>query len=129
MNPHLEPVRLHAQSLTGLPCSIDDALRDWECVPLEFQGQLAACGIVRGTEIHFAAMPGFGAKIMTRRIIREFLGPLLARHGFLTTRTEPDDEAGRRFVERIGFSQTWQDPQYRYFIMTDLPFGRVPCQS
>jgi hypothetical protein len=34
------------------------------------------------------------------------------------------DDTSRRFVQRIGFEQTWSDEDYDYFMLTALPFGK-----
>ena len=87
--------------------------------------EVSLCGgcvaAVKGTEIHVE----FTRKgVIGRRAVREFLGPLLAREGLLTTRTFLDDQVNDRFVRRIGFKPTWSDSYFRYYAMTALPFGK-----
>lgn len=76
---------------------------------------------VQGTEIHVEfTRPG----AVLRNRVREFLAPLLDRHGFLTTRVPIGWSKHRRFVERLGFRLTWNDNEYEYFMLTELPFSR-----
>lgn len=90
----------------------------WEIVTSACGGCTAA---VKGTEIHVEFGPGLR---FTRASVREFLAPLLAREGLLTTRTEHEDQRHRLFVIRLGFRKTWSDDQYDYYAMTELPFGK-----
>lgn len=125
MTDELAPILEHLQRDAGIaPDDARRALTDWEVVPIYFRGELAGCGILRGTELHFAARPGFGAKIFTRRIICEYLRPLLAREGYLTTKMDVAEHKNWDFVERLGFKPTWHDGTYRYFMLTTLPYGR-----
>lgn len=121
----LAPILTHLQQCAGVdPAVARQVLAEWECVPIYFEGQLAGCGLLKGTELHFAAQAGFGEKIFTRRIVRDFLEPLLARHGYLTTKMDLAEAKNWDFVHRLGFRPTWHDNEYRYFMLTKLPFGR-----
>ncbi len=93
----------------------------WEAVPYTYRGQRCGTAFVLGCEIHFELTRP--ASIF-RHATREFLGPLLARNGFLTTRCTPGDARSRRFIERLGFKDTWSDQAYDYFVLTELPFGK-----
>ena len=95
----------------------------WEAVPYHLGSDLAAVGLLSGTEIHFKVMDGFRHRI-TRNRTREFLAPLMERHGYLTTRTPLGDAVSRKFIERLGFFDTWSDDTYTYFLLTALPFER-----
>ncbi len=72
--------------------------------------------IYAGTEIH---MEGFG---FTRQRVKELLGPIFEKFGFLTTRLEFDEDT--RFVDRLGFEPTWRDENYQYYILTELRHGK-----
>lgn len=121
----LAPILTHLEQCADVdPKVARQVLADWEAVPIYFKGQLAGCGLLKGTELHFAAQPGFGAKIFTRRIICDFLRPLLARQGYLTTKMDVAESKNWDFVERLGFKPTWHDGTYRYFMLTQLPYGR-----
>lgn len=85
----------------------------------------SACGgctaLRRGAEIHVR----FNREgVITRRKVREFLGPMLEELGLLTTRVRLGDERSARFVQRLGFKKTWSDEAYDYFNLTALPFSR-----
>lgn len=78
--------------------------------------------LVKGTEVHVCAKPGCRGRTVTRRKIREVLGPVLARLGMLTTRTMKDDPAA--FVRRMGFKKSWSDGVFDYYVLTALPFSK-----
>lgn len=108
----------------GLPEGAADVLRGWEVVPLHCDGELAAIAVLDGTEIHFAAAPEHRHKVIQRTRAREFLAPLLARRGYLTTRAMLSDASARRFLMRMGFEHTWADGRFDYYMLSELPFGK-----
>lgn len=96
-----------------------------EFVPLQVSGQTVAVASMLGSEIHFAIDPAWRCRTITRTRLREFLGPLLNRFGFLTTTAVGSDRADRsRFLERMGFEFSWDEPDRRHFVMTRIPFQR-----
>lgn len=112
------------------PGASEEALRamlaEWEVLDYQQDGAPAGVAIVRGTEFHCQTFPGFKLR---RKAMREFLAPLLARHGHLTTRVAHGDTANQRFNKAFGFTRTWSDDRFHYFILTELPFGRgKSCQ-
>jgi hypothetical protein len=95
-----------------------------EAVPLIEQGEVVALGAMDGSEIHFAAAPSWRGRLVTRRRLRQYLGPLLAKRGYLTTRS-----IGRsRFVERIGFEETARSvsdgQEVWHYMLTELTVDR-----
>lgn len=84
------------------------SLADWDVEAVEIDGELAFVTMTRGPEFHFAAF-GTGAPI-SRTMIRARLDPIIARHGFVTTRT-PKEGADRqhRFNRAFGFQVTGED--------------------
>lgn len=90
----------------------------WEIVTSECGGCVAA---LLGTEIHVEFTR---PRVISRNRVRTFLAPLLAREGFLTTRVTHLDEVSSRFVERLGFQHTWSDIEFKYYILTALPFSK-----
>lgn len=110
----------------GTPYSrfdILDYLKDWDAVPLEIDGEHVATAIVKGTEIHFALVSDWRPE-GTRGRIRSFLAPLLERRGYLTTRVRLDRPHEQKFVQRLGFAPTWNDENFRYYMLSGLPFER-----
>lgn len=100
---------------------VADFVQAWEVLPYEQDGEVAGVAVMRGTEFHCQAFEGLR---MNRAVMREFVRPLLARHGFLTTRVAVDDEANHRFNRLFGFEKTWSDGVFDYFVLTRLPFER-----
>jgi len=99
---------------------VADELQRWSPYPIHIDGELAACGFMLGTEIHFAVLPSFRHKVITRRIAREFFTPLLSHFPYLTTRILLGNE-NNEFVRRIGFENTWSDTTFNYYLMAELP--------
>lgn len=91
----------------------------------EWRREQTKCGgciaALKGTEIHVHfTRPG----VITRRVVREFLGPLLDELGFLTTRCVVGDASTIRFLTKLGFEPTWSDGHYEFFMLTRLPFRK-----
>ncbi len=78
------------------------AIADFERVPIP-DGVV----IIKGTEIHLACKPA-GIR-GTRRMLRQVLGGVIARHGCATTRVPRRATASRAFVTRLGFYETGAD--------------------
>lgn len=97
------------------------ALPDWEVLEYRPSGALEGFAILKGTEIHCHFFAGMALR---RQSMRAFLGPLLQRHGHLTTRVEHSDTANQRLNKACGFAPTWSDARYQYSILTELPFGK-----
>src|SRR5690348_6632398 len=92
------------------PESFAHTLRDWELDTVEVGGKPAFITAKRGPEFHFQSLdPG---NIISRTMIREFLRPIIAAHGYATTRTPKDDIRQQRFNERYGFLMTAADDEY-----------------
>jgi hypothetical protein len=103
---------------TGLPLAdIERAYQDWERIE-DDTGWL----LIKGTEVHVCAKSGCEGRVVTRRKIREVLGPVFKRFGMLTTRTMKDDPA--TFVRRMGFKKSWSDGVFDYYVLTALPFSK-----
>lgn len=83
-------------------------LDGWDIEAVHIAGRLAFAVLSRGPEFHFASF-GTGAPI-SLRMIRERLGPLIERHGYVTTRT-PKAGADRqhRFNRLLGFKAVGED--------------------
>lgn len=107
----------------GLPVCMADNILGWDVHPLEIDGKLVAIGMTNGTEIHFAATPALRGLVVTRKRLADYLGPLLERRGFLTTRVADGSDAD--FIERLGFEPTWSEPGTRYYMLCDVPFKRA----
>lgn len=94
----------------------------WDEVPLPGGG---LTGLLRGYELHVVL---HREGVITRRTLREYLGPLLERLGMLTTRVPAEDAAGRRFVERLGFEFTGEEGGMRHYLLHKVPFQREAKQ-
>lgn len=116
---------------TMLPAQVLDTLVEQGATftPLEIDGKLAGAALLFGTELHFIAHPDWrGGALGKRRIIRQFLAPILADSelGFLTTRVQNSRQTEQDFVTRIGFKKSWDDGAQTFYMLSDLPFSRTP---
>lgn len=91
---------------------------NWVEVPMEGGG---LTGLLRGYELHVTL---HRQGVITRRTLREYLGPLLEKLGLLTTRVPVDDFTSRRFVERLGFEFTGEQDGMRHYLLHKVPFQR-----
>ena len=96
----------------------------WTLHPGMIDGELACIAIASGPEVLFVAAPKWRRRLMLRERTRAFLAPLLERHGYLTTRADPED-GHRKFLERLGFEFTWNDGRLDHFMLCELPFDRA----
>lgn len=101
-----------------------EALAGWEFVPYERDGRPVALAALDGTEIHFAIAPEQRHTVIYRRVTRDFLRPLMARRGYLTTRSQEGDQRAARFLSRLGFIRTSSSPGTDHWMLTALPFER-----
>lgn len=98
----------------------------WEVREAFMGGEVVGFTMVRGPEIHIhSTRPG---RALSRKNVREALAPVLAEHGYVTTRV-PISETDHRLRHVLGFTQTWADDQFTYWALTELPFqkGGTPC--
>ena len=96
----------------------------WSPEPLTRGNELIGLGMLRGREIHFAVHPGKIGSVLTHRLsVREFLRGLLGKQDFLTTRIPLDNPFQNRFVKIVGFTPTWSDGSFNYYILTEAPFA------
>lgn len=81
------------------------AVSDWECHPVVVAGDLAGAVLTNGPEIHACVAPEFHGRWMSKRTLR-ILSGILQQYGYAVTRAATD--AGKYFVNRLGFSPTDQ---------------------
>lgn len=95
----------------------------WDVVPIECDGVTYGEVMLQGNEIHVAVAPQYRRRGWSRRIARAVFAKLLADKVFLTTRSLSGD-ASEGFIKRLGFVQTNEDEQFRYWWLDELPFER-----
>lgn len=97
----------------------------WRVVYLIDKGQRTGGALLNGNEIHFTVAPKWRRRAIRRDNARTFLAPLLEEHTFLTTRVLVGAAGPADFVRRMGFTKTWSDSVYDYFILCELPFNKA----
>jgi hypothetical protein len=82
--------------------------------------------MVKDSEVHMLAKSTF----LPRSGFADVFGPILDKHGIVTTKCLVTDTASVRFIERIGFTRTHEDSMFIYFQIEKIPFERKPkCHS
>ena len=104
---------------TGMPAA---SLDGWTLHPHQIDGAIRAIAAMQGTEIHFAVAPYWRRRLIQRKNTRDFLAPMMAHRGYLTTRAEAGQH--REFLTRLGFTMTRTDGAVDYYMMTELPFSK-----
>ena len=96
--------------------------REWDIQYAQRAGRDVAIVVTAGPEIHFFSLvPGMA---MTRKNTLAFLKPLYDKFGYVTTRV-PLEEKCHKLREVLGFSHMWNDDNFSYWCMTDLPFVKA----
>ena len=121
--------RIWAQIEDKVFISRDDFVRSldgWKIEPVEIDGKLAFAAMAKGTEFHFTS---FGSAPISRRMISEFVQPIIDEHGFVTTTTPKDDDRQGRFNRLIGFSVESEDEFFVHYRAERLRLGGNACPS
>jgi hypothetical protein len=97
-------------------------LDGWDLEPVFIDGQLAILTMAKGPAFHFHSF-GTG-RSLTRKMICDYLRPIIAEHGYATTKTPKHDERQNRFNLLFGFSLTHEDEYDRHYRIEALPRSR-----
>jgi len=91
---------------------------DWTVVPHSVNGEVVMAMMIKDSEFHFTT---FGkAWALTRADIHHYLAPIIARHGFVTTRTPLEDTRQHRFNKLLGFKAERDDGIFTYYKLSRL---------
>jgi hypothetical protein len=101
----------------------EHGLEGWTIEPVERDGELVGAFVTRGPELHFATFKRIAVPL---RLIRDHLEPIIARHGFVRTRTPKDAPRQQRFNELLGFVAEGEDEFFLFYRM-DVPAWRHRC--
>lgn len=94
------------------------SLDGWTVEPVHLDGELAWITVQKGPEFHFQSV---GRKrAMPRRMIEEFLRPIIEAHGYAITKTPKNDERQHRFNLLFGFEKSGEDEFDTHFKITRL---------
>ncbi|MGC8534856.1 MAG: hypothetical protein ACP5QR_04910 [Rhizomicrobium sp.] len=94
----------------ALFCSKNEFCRSldgWAIEPIEIGGELAFLTVKMGPKFHFHSLKTGHA--MTRRMIVDFLRPIIAEFGYAETKTPHSDDRQHRFNHLIGFECVGED--------------------
>ena len=103
---------------------IESRLGALEIIPFEYNGTVTGCAVLAGCEIHFVAHPEHKGRCGTRKELFGLFSRLLDTHPYLTTRIPIETPKKDRTGERLGFTWTWHDGKFDYYVMTELPYAR-----
>lgn len=116
--------KLIDQYLATLDIDLNGAkanLAGWDVSIAQRNGKDVAIVIVKNCEIHFVSLDE--RKAMSRKNTLEFITPIFEKYGYVTTRV-PSHTTDHRLREHLGFTETWRDDNYIYFVLTELPFTK-----
>lgn len=100
------------------PEMLDKAYEEYEIDAFTDNGWAIGALVTKGPEIHVAIIPGYHRRWLSMRLIRDVLGGIQARHGYVVTQVMKDNEIGMRFVERLGFNVEREANDRIYYRMT-----------
>lgn len=72
--------------------------------------------MVKGPEIHIAALPQYKGKWALRGMTK-FLLDLINKYGYASTKVMKDNFIGQEFVERLGFFNVGEDTHSIHYII------------
>lgn len=75
-------------------------MQAWDVYPVHVDDEVVGAVLTCGPEIHACIDDGYG-RWLNRRVLRDTLESVMTTHGYALTSATTD--AGRRFVERLGF--------------------------
>jgi len=78
-----------------------EALKDWDFVELEHDGQLFGVVMIKDNELHvsFDGVPKFSI----RKHIKETIGKVIQKYGYAVTVVTKGNKKGLNFCKRFGF--------------------------
>jgi len=85
-------------------------------------GELLGTVFNRGPEVHMYVREGARGRAITPRKLDMIFSTMLAEYGYVTTRVRSGSDK-IAFVTRMGFTPTWSDGLFDYFILTHSRFG------
>ena len=93
-------------------------LEGWTIIPHKVGSLVVGAVLTKGSELHFVT---FGETWKLSRVnIRQYLAPVLAREGCVTTKTPKDDTRQQRFNRLIGFTDDGEDEFFLHMKLTKL---------
>lgn len=90
-----------------------EGFKDWHMILEPKFGDPKFVAFVKGAEFHYAALEQH--RSLSLRVIRSFLGHVIASAGHALTRTPKDDIRQRRFNEAIGFVVVGEDEFFVHY--------------
>ena len=59
----------------------------------------------KGPELHVAIIPMYRGRWLSKRLIRQVIGGIIRKYGYVVTSVMNDNVTGQDFVERLGFKR------------------------
>ena len=84
-----------------------EALKDWEFVPLTENGQIIGAVMLKGNEIHVGY--GIKPKASIKKHLKQTLNILLEKYGEVVTSVQKGNDRGLEFCKRLNFIQIGQE--------------------
>lgn len=91
----------------------------WEVLAVIDAGAVVGAVLVNGPEAHI----GINGSRNIRHVLRSVIGAQLERYGYATTSVRKCNEAGHRFVSRIGYVKTHEQGGIVHYVLRELRYG------
>jgi hypothetical protein len=124
MNPHPHSILIDglAKEWRASREEVLSMLGKFEVIPFEHNGEVTLYIVLAGNEVHLWSRPECRGRCLTRHKFADFSKRLLDERGYLTTRIPIGTPARDRTGERLGFTWTWRDERFDYYIKGNSEF-------
>lgn len=95
-------------------------VRAFDQVPIEVNGHVVGVVLFRGNELHTGVIPEYRGHVNWRSVMRNIVSPVLKRYGYVWTAVLNDNDAGIKFVERLGFESIGQYEEMTVYKLTRM---------
>lgn len=99
----------------------NDIMASWEISTAKRCGEDSVLVAKKGPEIHI--LPLKAKYSISRANVISEIAPMIEKFGYATTKV-PIAESDHKLREKLGFVKTWQDENYTYWAITELPYQR-----
>lgn len=97
----------HKAAETDIPFDIfKEGLRDWRIHPVFHDGELAGMLAIKNSHIHGCILPEYRGRWLNRRLIRQYILPILRAHGCVHTAVPHNQPHGHAFVKKFGWEES-----------------------
>lgn len=78
--------------------------------------------MINGAEIHYARLPEYKGRCLTKTKIREHIKPILDEYGYAFTMVRKENKIGDIFVRRIGFKKIGEQDTLNLYVLEESKY-------